>query len=269
MSSAFLGATDLFVWSAWGEIGVPSPDRRSFEMAIDLEPLIRLSTVVGGSDPRLRFEAAAWLDAFPELVSQARVKRIGGVALQSSALAGRTDAMSGSPMLNVAAASAVQLRIRSALGVSARAEIIRQLVLDVPRTRRSSADLAQLCGYSKRNVEKALESLERGGWVVRIKGGTSLRWSIVDHAALVDLFLPLPSTNASFMALAEIVENLVSLDGVGSKSARVRSATARQLLAELRTTADWGEVGLPIIPPNIDAWDATLSWVVGLPSTAL
>jgi hypothetical protein len=118
-------------------------------------------------------------------------------------------------------------------------------------------------------VEKALESLERGGWVVRIKGSTSLRWSIVDHVVLADLFSPVPLTNTSFMALAEIVESLVSLDGLGSKSDRVRSAAARQLLVELRATADWGEVGLPIIPPNTDAWDATLSWVAGLPSTAL
>lgn len=269
MDSTFLGATDLFVWSAWGEFGVPTPDRRPFEMAIDLESLIRLSTVAGGNDPRLRSEAVAWLDAFPELISQARLKRIDGEVLRPVARSSRADVMSSRATLNVASASAVQLRIRSALGVSARAEIIRQLVLDAPRTRRSSADLARLCGYTKRNVEKALESLERGGWVRRITGGPSLRWSVVDHAAISGLFAPLPTSNASFMALAEIVENLVSLDDVGLEPAQVRSAATRQVLAELRMTADWGEVELPLIPSNVNAWDATLSWLVGLPSTAL
>ena len=269
MGRSFLGAANLLVWSVWGEIGVPSPERRPIEMAIDLEPLIRLTKVVGGDDPRLRSQAAAWLDAFPGLISRARLKRIGGEVLEPLAGSSRANAMSGRTTLDVASASAVQLRIRSALGVSARAEIIRQLLLEMPRTRRSSSDLAQLCGYTKRNTEKALVSLERGGWVARIRGGTSLRWSVVDHTALAGLFLPLPSSSASFMALAQIVESLVSLDDVALDRLQVRSATTRQLLAELGATADWGEVNLPEVRPVDDAWDVTLAWAAGLPSTAL
>lgn len=268
MSSSFLDVASLFVWSLWGEIGVPSPERRTIEMAIDLEPLIRLTKVVGARDPRLRSQTADWLNAFPELVSRARLKRIGGDVLKPSAGSNRA-AMSGRVTSDLASASAVQLRIRSALGVSARAEIVRQLVLDVPRTRRSSSDLAQLCGYTKRNTEKALESLERGGWLMRIRGGASLRWSAVDHAALAGLFSPLPPSNASFMALAEIVEKIVALDDVGLERAQVRSASARQLLADVGATAHWGEVNLPEVRSAADAWDVTLAWAAGLPSTAL
>lgn len=238
-------------------------------MAIDLEPLIRLTKVVGARDSRLRFQTADWLNAFPELVSRARLKRIGGDVLKPSAGSNRTATLSGRAMSDVASASAVQLRIRSALGVSARAEIIRQLVLDMPRTRRSSSDLAQLCGYTKRNTEKALESLERGGWLMRIRGGASLRWSVVDHTALAGLFSPLPPSNASFMALAQIVESLVALDDVGLEHAQVRSAFARQLLTDVGATADWGEVNLPEVRPADDAWDVTFAWAAGLPSTAL
>ncbi len=269
MSSSFLDVANLFVWSVWGEIGIPSPERRRIEMAIDLEPLIRLTKVVGARDPRLRSQTADWLNAFPELVSRARLKRIGGDVLKPSAGSNRTATLSGRAMSDVASASAVQLRIRSALGVSARAEIIRQLVLDMPRTRRSSSDLAQLCGYTKRNTEKALESLERGGWLMRIRGGASLRWSVVDHTALAGLFSPLPPSNASFMALAQIVESLVALDDVGLEHAQVRSAFARQLLTDVGATADWGEVNLPEVRPADDAWDVTLAWAAGLPSTAL
>jgi hypothetical protein len=269
MNRPFLAAADSFVWSAWGEIGVPSAERRSFDLAVDLEPLIRLSTVVGVADPRLHSEAAFWLGAFPELVSRARLKRTGAEIPESVVRSTRANVMSGPMVLDVESASAVQLRIRSALGVSARAEIIRQLVLDTARTRRSSAELAQLCGYTKRNIEKALESLERGGWVIRITGGTSLKWSVADRAALAGLFSPIPSSNASFLALAEIVEKLVSLDDVETGRAQVRSATTRQLLAELRSTADWGELNLPEIPPAVDAWVVALGWVRGLPSVAL
>ena len=269
MTSTYLLAADAFVWSAWGELGVRSIEHRSFDIAIDLEPLIRLSSVVGESDSRLRSETAIWLAAFPELISQARLKRIGGEVPKSLTRPRRSESMSGQATLNVASAPVVQLRIRSALGVSARAEIVRQLVLDPPRTRRSSADLAQLCGYTKRTVEKALESLERGGWVSRITGGASLHWAIVDHSAIGGLFFPLPPSNVSFMALAKIVEDLTSLDDVASEGGQVRSATARQLLAELRTTADWGAVKLPPLPIAADAWEVTLAWIGGLPLTAL
>jgi len=95
------------------------------------------------------------------------------------------------------------------------------------------------------------------------------RFSVVEHGAISGLFVPLPTSNASFMALAEIVENLVSLDDIGPEPGQVRSAATRQVLAELRMTADWGEVELPLIPSNVNAWDATLSWLAGLPSTAL
>lgn len=269
MSRSFLESANLFAWSVWSEIGVAGLERRPFEIAIDLEALIRLTTVVAGHDPRLRSQAAAWLDAFPELVSRARLKRIGGDVLTPTARSSRARTMAGRANLEAASASAVQLRMRSALGVSARAEIIRQLVLDMPGTRRSSADLAKLCGYTKRNTEKALVSLERSGWVTRVRGGASLRWSVVDHGALGRLFSPLPSSNASFMALTHIVENLVSLDDVGAERAQVRSAATRQLLAEVRATADWGEVNLPETRSGVDAWDVALAWVEGLPSIAL
>lgn len=269
MSSDFLEAANLFTWSVWGEIGVPSQERRLIEMAIDLEPLVRLTDAVGRNDPRLRSHAAAWLDASPELVSRARLKRLDGGEPDVLGRPGRATAMSGRAAPDVASASAIQLRIRSALGVSARAEIIRQFVLDRPGTRRSASELGQLCGYTKRNVEKALEALERGGWVMRIRGGTSLRWSVDDHAALAGLFSPLPSSNASFLALAQIVENLLSLDDIGSAGGQVRSAAARQLLAEQQTTADWGGVTLPKVPSTDDAWVAISAWVADLPAAAL
>lgn len=269
MSSAFLEAANLFVWSAWGEIGLSSTERRTFEMSIDLEPLIRLSAVVDRSDPRLRSEVASWLDAFRELVSQARLKRIGGEIPQLPTRSSRSGTMSGEPSLDVESVAAVQLRMRSSLGVSARAEIVRQLVLDGPRSRRSTAELAQLCGYTKRNVEKALESLERGGWVARIIGGTTLRWMLVYRETLTDLFEPLPDSSASFMALAEIVERLVALDAVGSERPQTRSAATRQLLAEMAPSAGWGDINLPRVLPDVDAWDAALAWTAGLPATAL
>ncbi len=126
-----------------------------------------------------------------------------------------------------------------------------------------------MSGCTKRNVEKALESLERGGWVELVRGGVSLRWSIRDHAALAELFSPVPASNVSFMALAHIVEGLVSLDDLSLTRAQVRSAATRQLLSELGPTADWGEVQLPDLSSTVDAWETALGWVKHLPLAAL
>lgn len=268
MSRSFREATNLFVWSTWGEIGVPSSERRPFEISIDLEALIHLTDAVGASDPRLGSHAKKWMDSFPELVSKARLKRFGGDVSEPLARSSRAISMSGRATLDIAGAPALQLRIRSALGVSARAEIIRHFVLDTPQTRRSSADLAQACGYSKRNVEKALESLERAGWVTRIRGGSALHWSVADHGTFHGLFSPVPVASTSFVALAKIVESMQALDDVGARGERVRSATARELLASQQPTADWGAVSLPVPTLLDDAWEVALSWLSGLPGTA-
>lgn len=269
MDSDLRDAAGRFVWAVWGEIGVPSAERRAIDLAIDVEALIRLTGVIGDHDPRLRSHAARWQGAFPGLVSRARLKRLGQKSELRISGGVRSRAMSGQQEVDLLSASAVQLRIRSALGVSARAEIIRQLVLDSVGTRRSSSDLAKLCGYTRRNTEKALESLERSGWIARIEGGASLRWSLADHAALASLFTPLPRSNASFLALGEVVEELLVLDDHASSPVPVRSAVARGILADVRSTADWGSVRLPTCPPEQDAWESVLEWVVGLPASAL
>ena len=269
MSSPFRDAVGRFVWSAWGEIGVPSTKRRVFDLAIDMEALIHLTNIVAQYDPRLLSNTASWQHAFPEFISKARMKRIGSGAAPATQENDRSRAMSGPSVVVLSSASAIQLRMRSALGVSARAELIRQLLLDTPGTRRSSSELAQLSGYTRRNTEKALVSLERSGWIARIEGGTSLQWSLTGHAALADLFAPLPTSNTSFLALSEIVVELLALDQHASGSLLVRSAAARGVLAEVRPTADQGSVDLPRCPPDSDAWKITLRWISDLPASAI
>jgi hypothetical protein len=71
------------------------------------------------------------------------------------------------------------------------------------------------------------------------------------------------------MALSVIVENLMSLDDVETQRIQVRSAAARQFLAEQVSIADWGDVNLPRIPSDRDAWSVALDWVSALPASAL
>ena len=269
MSNPFGDAVSRFVWSVWGEIGVPSTDRRVVDLAIDMEALIHLTNSVAEHDPRLVSHTASWQHAFPEFISKARMKRIGDGGALGVPGNDRSRAMSGPSVVVLSGASAIQLRMRAALGVSARAELIRQFLLDTLGARRSTSELAQLSGYTKRNTEKALISLERSGWIARIEGGTSLQWSLTGHAALADLFAPVPTSNTSFLALSKIVEELLLLDQHASGSLLVRSAAARGVLAEVRPTADWGSVNLPRCPPDSDAGEITLRWIGDLPASAI
>lgn len=271
MDKGFGAATTEFVWACWGELGVPGGDGRSVDLAIDLEPLIWLTGTVAKNDARLRSHANAWIAAFPEFVSKARLKRLEGTRSASSTVRSDRTAieLSGPAQIDVSRASAAQLRIRAALGVSARAEIVRQLTIDPQHARPTAADLAHLCGYTKRNIEKALESLEHAGWARRIRGGAAQRWTLVHHGTFTKLFAPLPGGAMSFMALAQIVQGLLSLDQAGSQAPPVRSAMARQTLSEHGPTADWGRINLPIPPPGDDAWETALAWVSGLPVTAM
>ncbi len=269
MANSFNDGVIDFVWACWGVVGVPAPVRRPIATAIDVEPLIRITNQIGSRDRRLGAHAQAWQQSFPELVSRTRLKRLGADLDVAPVLPDRSKRMAGPVHLDVLSAPAVQLRVRSALGVSARAEIIRQLCLDPAGTMRSASDLAQLCGYSKRNVEKSLAGLERAGWVMRMRGGASLRWSLADHAAITELFSPMPESNLSFLALCRILEALLPLDRYRSEARHVRSAAARRVLEEQGPTAEWGSVRLPAPPPGVDAWEEALAWVDGLVESAL
>ena len=269
MANSFGDGVIDFVWACWGAVGVPAPVRRPIATAVDVEPLIHVTNEIGSRDRRLAAHAQAWQQSFPELVSRTRLKRLGGDPDVASVLPDRSKRIAGPAHLDVTSAAAVQLRVRSALGVSARAEIIRQLGLDPVGTTRSASDLAQLCGYSKRNVEKSLAGLERAGWVMRMRGGASLRWSLADHAAIAELFSPMPESNLSFLALCRILEALLPLDRYLSEDRHVRSAAARRVLDEQGPTAEWGSVRLPAPPPGGDAWEEALAWVDGLVESAL
>lgn len=268
MTSELRIAAEDFLWSAWGELGVQSPERRSIDLSIDIEPLIALTQSVGVGDPRLLSTAARWVESTGSLVSKARLKHLGISPSAVPERGNRGSHFEGVVTADVTATSAIQLRVRSALGVSARAEIVRQVLIDPPTTTRSASDLARLCGYSKRNIEKSLDALERSGWLRRVRGGSAMRWTTTDHQALSVLFSPVPTTNTSFMALTQIIQRLLALEDGELDSGHARSALAHQILADARVTADWGSVRLPEAPKGSDAWTPVVEWMQGLPESS-
>lgn len=269
MSDDLTTAVIDFLWACWAELGVPASRRYPFDVAIDVEPLIMLTRTAAGRDPRLRSNAEAWIDQHRELVSRARLKRLASAnpVTDEAPFGGRSRIRDRVPAVADSPAT-LQLRVRSALGISARAEIVRQLLMDPVGTSRPASDLAVLTGYSKRNVEKALESLDRSGWVRRSLGSRTTSWRLADSNALSTLFAPIPGARASFLILADIARGLADLASHGTESADVRSAMARRFVAEHAPRADLGSIDLPFAPNGADAYEALIDWTRRLPSSA-
>ena len=277
MSKRFLDAVVSFARSSWVELGVSGWDQRIFDIAIDLEPLMALTATVGGVDPRLVEQADLWTTTYPELVSRARLKRQldalgpGEVpGLPDLSGAGRRRDLGGEslPGLRLEAPASLQMRLRSAFGVGARAELLRIMLVGERGTRFAASDLALLAGYSKRNVEMALRGLERASLVAKTRNVSAFAWRIERREELASLFGPLPRSSVSFASLVAVMIGLLPLDDVAEDPDLVRSAEARQAVDDRRALGAAGGIELPEPRSGSDAWSVVLEWAQELPASA-
>jgi len=277
MPRSFLDAAVSLARSSWVELGASGWAQRTFDVAIDLEPLMALTATIGGVDPRLVEQANLWTATYPEFVSRARLKRQtealgpGKVpGLPDLPVDGRRKDLGGEsqPGLRLGAPASLQMRLRSAFGVGARAELLRIMLVGEPGVRFAASDLAPLAGYSKRNVEMALRGLERANLVSKTRNISAFAWRIVRREELVSLFGPLPRSSVSFASLVAVIIGLLPLDGVTDEPDQVRSAEARQVVEVLRALGTAGGINLPAPRPGIDAWSLMLDWAQELPASA-
>ena len=279
MLRGFLHAAVSIARSSWVEFGVSGWDQRTFNIAIDLEPLMALTTTIGGADPRLVEQADLWTATYPEFVSRARLKRQIDVLGRGRApgTTGRPDLSGGRhrkhlggrslPGLRLETPAGLQLRLRSAFGVGARAELLRILLVGEPGARFAASDLAPLAGYSKRNVEMALRGLERADLVSKTRNVSAFVWRIARREELESLFGPLPESSVSFASLVAVMIGLLPLDDVEHEPDRVRSAEARQAVDDLRALGAAGGIELPEPRSKSDAWSVLLDWAQELPTS--
>ena len=192
-SDRFRQALLDLAWSLWGELGASGWIRRHADWAIDPEPLILFTAALGDADPRLRDESTDWCIRYGRYISVGRLRNLlryelspvcpafGEYAATVNAHAGglrwpeathaRSYRPTGRSKLDAFTRPAlIALRLRALFGVSARAEILRAFVAQ-PRASLTAADLAAEVGYTKRNVEKELDSLRLAGLLV----GTAVR----------------------------------------------------------------------------------------------
>jgi hypothetical protein len=241
-------------WSMWAELGVSGWERRHRTWFVDPEPLLIFTAWLGDEDARLRDEVTDWCISYGTWISATRLANmlranenaagpfgeLAATVASHSTLRwrGATRSRPYRPTLKSQLASfenpsLVGLRLRALLGVSARAEIVRQL-LSYGSLARSASDLVEDAGFMKRHVAGALDDLRLGGALDSMKSQNKLTYRLSRPAAWRTLLGELPSAWPRWSSIVPVltcaVDAIDHLRAMPARSANVEmNKTARRI----------------------------------------
>lgn len=153
------------------------------------------------------------------------------------------------------------LRLRSAFGPTARAELVRILLLELVSETATAADFALEAGCTKRNAADAFEMLRDAGVVDASEHGNRLHFELRNQAALETVFGPLPKTKLSFASAARVLVALVKMErDLADLDPTVRSIEVRASLSKLAGELRRIDRPAPRIAAGSDAWGPYLTW---------
>lgn len=269
-----------FAWSAWAELGVPGWERRHSDWCIDPEALMLLTDSFD-ADARLVEEAQRWCLDHRALLSRSRWLRLRAswpvtigvprlTALDSGPAKpvkarGRFAKLS-SPRASRTAATPTRsawlgLRLRSAFGPTARAELVRILMLEQLPESATAVDYAEEAACTKRNAADALDMLRDAGVVESVEHRNRLQFELRHRKELEATFGPLPRVRTSFAAAARVLVTIARMEAeLADLPATVRSIEAREHVQ--RIARDLRRIGMPApsIAPGADAWLPLHAW---------
>jgi len=279
------------LWSLWTELGAPGWDRRHQDWWIDPEALILFTATLDPISPRLRDEAIAWCLRQRRFLSNVRIKsllqtdRFFDPALYqpqisrflTTASMGRApevdDAIEPYPFQARTPALAhdmtrpamLSLRLRSLLGVTAKAEIVRVLLAH-PGAAFSATDLVnEHIGYTKRAVRDALEDLRLGGIVEVEEAGNRKEYLVRESRSLTALLEPGQLRFPRWWALFAVLRGLLDL---GERIDEFRPATRpieiRRTFAALRTQILAAGLPFPALAAGSNVMSELETWVAGV-----
>lgn len=268
-------------WSLWTELGVPGVIRNHRHVAIDLEPLVVATAVLGTDDPRLVEQALCWCAVHSDRVNVGRLSLLAralpptakaqfeGFAAAVNAIAGTrwpTSEQSASPLPRVRAIrlplerdALFRLRARALCGVGGRADVLCDL-LARPGAWFTAAELARH-GHSKRNVARVLAEFADAGLAHRGEIGNVARFRLANPGALSVTLAGVPAVHPDWSAIFGLVTLVVELvDGqrLPEPVRRVEANTRREVLAPL--TVALGLATPPATRGVPDASDVMLAW---------
>jgi DNA-binding transcriptional ArsR family regulator len=281
-----------FAWSSWLEFGVSGWNRSQQHRYIDPEALLLLTGSLGDADPRLRDESLDWCGRYGHLLSRSRARALLKTWSAAPAWAQYAGALeiatgqswpgaepglgftpSGRSHLDTEDRPAlIGLRLRAVLGVGARSEVVRILLLAAPDTWLRISEIAAEAGYTKRNVADALASLESARMVEAVRDRNALRYRLTRRAEIEALFGPVPEIKTSFLALTRALWLIADeIDRLGEAPEAMTRVVTRGTLETVDT--DLWRAGIPLrdLPSGSDAFTAVLDWAdhhLSTPATA-
>lgn len=271
-------------WSQWVALGV-SGSARPPEHPVDLEAAIAFIPALEVLDPRLHDEALDWCVRFaPRVISVARLKQIvklfdedhrrqfGELAAivnatartkwpttSTKAIATRTSKKS---RFSIDAPGAVQLRARLIFGISARADLLAAVSSygPAPVTEASLASVFAGLGYTRRNIDEALSSLD----TARVISHRGKIFHFERRTAVRELLGSLPAGRyrpwGHWLAFAATL--LATFERVKGKPQSIRSIEVRKAIQSRVSLLEASHDERYIWRGEGDPWDGLTAWLL-------
>jgi hypothetical protein len=251
-------------WSLWTELGVSGQRRSHSNVGIDLEPLIVATAYLSRFDARLRDESLDWCVLNVRYVSSDRlrnflrtvdeelrqafgpysatVKKARRVSWPEDGKPFRFAPTGRSLVPDLLRPALVQLRLRAAFGVSARAEVLRWL-LDQPEHFVGSLELALKSHYGKDNVADTLDLLARAGVLqetVMTTAGNQRVFRLDREATLVSALMEwMKFPQQRWDAVFRVAMRLVEFAQTAPAKPAARAVAIQEMLADLQSDLRW------------------------------
>jgi hypothetical protein len=285
--SAQRSALDLG-WSLWTELGVSGQRRSHSKVGVDLEPLIVTTAYLSRFDARLRDESLDWcvlnvryvssdrlrnfLRTVDETLRQpfghysATVKKAKRVSWPEDGrpFAFSPTGRSGAP--DLLRPALVQLRLRAAFGVSARAEVLRWL-LNQPEHFVGSLELALKSHYGKDNVADTLDLLARAGLLqetVMTNAGNQRVFRLDRQAGIVSALTDWAKVpQQRWDAIFRTVVRLIEFAQTAPAKPPARAVAIQEMLADIQSDLRWLGIfprlrqGVDAVNHDFDRWATT------------
>ena len=275
-------STDLadLAWRAWTDLGVPGWKGTPVNWVIDPEALLLLTASLGPQYPRLWLNALDWISNHANEIAIDRVrnlhkswpsldhwKEFSGVLTANTSDkwpdAGPPDLkeLPRTSRLTLEGPSALALRLRTALGVNAHAEVIRVFLAHPEDTRLTVLEIAEEIAYTKRTAANVVSRMVASGLLNQRKGRYASSVALRKRHALAEVFGPVPSEHSPFLFAVRGIWQLMSILESAEKAApAVRSIEARRGFQLARDDLVRSGFEPPSLTPESDAWEPTALW---------
>lgn len=275
-------------WSLWTELGVAGLKRHHQNVAIAPEELILLTAALSDFDPRLRDEALDWCLQYHHLISPMRLHTLAKkyqefIEEPFSSFATTVNSIADlrtkwptlkkvtplnfrpskkSKIRDFKAPSMLHFRLRSFLGVGARADALAFFLIEASKEV-SASDLVEL-GYSKRRLSQILNDLADADILSQSQVRNQLRYTLHKKALLIRLLGNVPKKFIPWdQILAVLLPLQTLLHKIENTPIGIRVIDMRNLLVKLSKQL----MHLHLTPPPLENdfelyWNKVTKWIL-------